>query len=76
MGKQGVSVNMKDPRGKAFMQRLTDSADVFIENYRPGALDKLGLAMPSCRRATRDWCTAPSPRTATPGRMPTAPVSG
>lgn len=43
MGKQGVSVNMKDPRGQAFMQRLCDSADVFIENYRPGALDKLGL---------------------------------
>ena len=43
MGKQGVSVNMKDPRGKAFMDRLCDSADVFIENYRPGALDKLGL---------------------------------
>lgn len=43
MGKQGVSVDMKDPRGKAFMQRLCDSADVFIENYRPGALDKLGL---------------------------------
>lgn len=43
MGKQGVSVNMKDPRGKAFMQRLCDSADVFIENYRPGALDRLGL---------------------------------
>lgn len=43
MGKQGVSVDMKDPRGKDFMQRLCDSADVFIENYRPGALDKLGL---------------------------------
>jgi crotonobetainyl-CoA:carnitine CoA-transferase CaiB-like acyl-CoA transferase len=43
MGKQGVSVNMKDPRGKAFMQKLCDSADVFIENYRPGALEKLGL---------------------------------
>lgn len=43
MGKQGVSVNIKDPRGKAFMQQLCDSADVFIENYRPGALDKLGL---------------------------------
>lgn len=43
MGKRGVSVNMKDPRGKAFMQKLCDSADVFIENYRPGALDKLGL---------------------------------
>ncbi|WP_277183294.1 CaiB/BaiF CoA-transferase family protein [Caballeronia sp. BR00000012568055] len=43
MGKRGVSVNMKDARGKAFMERLCDSADVFIENYRPGALDKLGL---------------------------------
>ncbi len=43
MGKQGVSVNMKDPRGKALIHKLVDSADVFIENYRPGALDKLGL---------------------------------
>jgi crotonobetainyl-CoA:carnitine CoA-transferase CaiB-like acyl-CoA transferase len=43
MGKQGVSVNMRDARGKAFMRKLCDSADVFIENYRPGALDKLGL---------------------------------
>lgn len=43
MGKQGVSVNMRDPRGKEFMQKLCDSADVFIENYRPGALEKLGL---------------------------------
>ncbi|MEX3812665.1 CaiB/BaiF CoA transferase family protein [Paraburkholderia sp. BR13439] len=43
MGKRGVSVDMKDPRGKEFMRRLCDSADVFIENYRPGALDKLGL---------------------------------
>jgi len=43
MGKKGVSVNMKDARGKAFMHKLCDSADVFIENYRPGALDKLGL---------------------------------
>lgn len=43
MGKQGVSVDMKDPRGKALIHKLVDSADVFIENYRPGALDKLGL---------------------------------
>lgn len=43
MGKQGLSVNTKDPRGKALMHKLVDSADVFIENYRPGALDKLGL---------------------------------
>lgn len=43
MGKKGLSVNTKDPRGRALMKKLVDSADVFVENYRPGALDKLGL---------------------------------
>ena len=43
MGKKGLSVNTKDPRGRDLMKRLVDSADVFVENYRPGALDKLGL---------------------------------
>jgi crotonobetainyl-CoA:carnitine CoA-transferase CaiB-like acyl-CoA transferase len=43
MGKRGLCVNLKDPRGLALMHRLTDEADVFVENYRPGALDKLGL---------------------------------
>ncbi|MFT3718932.1 CaiB/BaiF CoA transferase family protein [Pseudorhodoferax sp.] len=43
MGKRGLSVDMRDPRGKALMRKLVDSADVFVENYRPGALDKLGL---------------------------------
>lgn len=59
MGKQGVSVNMKDPRGKDFMQKLCDSADVFIENYRPGALDKLGLgyAALSARNPKLVYCS-------------------
>ncbi len=43
MGKKGLCVNTKDARGRDLMQKLVDSADVFIENYRPGALDKLGL---------------------------------
>jgi len=43
MGKQGLCVNLKDPRGLAMLHKLTDSADVFVENYRPGALDRLGL---------------------------------
>jgi crotonobetainyl-CoA:carnitine CoA-transferase CaiB-like acyl-CoA transferase len=43
MGKQGLCINLKDPRGLALMHKLTDSADVFVENYRPGALTKLGL---------------------------------
>ncbi|BDT68232.1 acetyl-CoA:oxalate CoA-transferase [Comamonadaceae bacterium OS-1] len=43
MGKQGLCINLKDPRGLALMHKLTDSADVFVENYRPGALTQLGL---------------------------------
>jgi crotonobetainyl-CoA:carnitine CoA-transferase CaiB-like acyl-CoA transferase len=43
MGKRGLCVNLKDPRGLELMHRLTDEADVFVENYRPGALEKLGL---------------------------------
>jgi crotonobetainyl-CoA:carnitine CoA-transferase CaiB-like acyl-CoA transferase len=43
MGKRGLCVNLKDQRGLALMHKLTDEADVFVENYRPGALDKLGL---------------------------------
>jgi len=43
MGKKGLCVNTKDARGRELMQKLVDSADVFIENYRPGALEKLGL---------------------------------
>jgi crotonobetainyl-CoA:carnitine CoA-transferase CaiB-like acyl-CoA transferase len=43
MGKQGLCINLKDPRGLEMMHKLTDTADVFVENYRPGALEKLGL---------------------------------
>jgi len=43
MGKRGLCINLKDPRGLEMMHKLTDTADVFVENYRPGALEKLGL---------------------------------
>jgi crotonobetainyl-CoA:carnitine CoA-transferase CaiB-like acyl-CoA transferase len=43
MGKKGLCINLKDPRGLEMMHRLTDTADVFVENYRPGALAALGL---------------------------------
>ena len=43
MGKQGLCVNLKDPRGLRLVHELVRTADVFVENYRPGALHKLGL---------------------------------
>ncbi|MGE0313660.1 MAG: CaiB/BaiF CoA transferase family protein [Lautropia sp.] len=52
MGKRGLCLDMKDPRGVELMRRLVDGADVFVENYRPGALDRLGLGYASL--ATRN----------------------
>ena len=49
MGKQGLCVNVRDPRGLELMHRLVDSADVFVENYRPGALERLGLGYAALR---------------------------
>jgi crotonobetainyl-CoA:carnitine CoA-transferase CaiB-like acyl-CoA transferase len=43
MGKQGLCIDLKDARGLAMMHELVMTADVFVENYRPGALTKLGL---------------------------------
>jgi crotonobetainyl-CoA:carnitine CoA-transferase CaiB-like acyl-CoA transferase len=43
MGKRGLCINLKDKRGLDLMHRLVEKADVFVENYRPGTLDKLGL---------------------------------
>jgi crotonobetainyl-CoA:carnitine CoA-transferase CaiB-like acyl-CoA transferase len=43
MGKEGLCVNLKDKRGLELLHKLVATADVFVENYRPGALDKLGL---------------------------------
>jgi crotonobetainyl-CoA:carnitine CoA-transferase CaiB-like acyl-CoA transferase len=43
MGKQGLCLNVKDKRGLALLHKLISETDVFVENYRPGALDKIGL---------------------------------
>jgi crotonobetainyl-CoA:carnitine CoA-transferase CaiB-like acyl-CoA transferase len=41
--KKSVTLNMKDPRGQEIAKRLALEADVIIENYRPGVLEKWGL---------------------------------
>lgn len=43
MGKRGICVDVKKPAGMEFVRELVSTADVFVENYRPGALARLGL---------------------------------
>ncbi len=41
--KHSLCVDLKNPEGRALVQRLIDGADVVIENFRPGAMDALGF---------------------------------
>ena len=41
--RRSLCVDMKTPEGLALVQRLVARSDILIENFRPGAMDKLGL---------------------------------
>jgi crotonobetainyl-CoA:carnitine CoA-transferase CaiB-like acyl-CoA transferase len=42
-GKRGISIDLKRPEGIDLAWRLIDRMDVLVENFRPGAMDRLGL---------------------------------
>jgi crotonobetainyl-CoA:carnitine CoA-transferase CaiB-like acyl-CoA transferase len=50
--KRSVAVDVRTPDGLAFAKRLVARADVLIENFRPGALDAVGLDYASLREET------------------------
>lgn len=41
--KRTISLDLSKAEGVAVLAELADTADVFVENFRPGALDRLGL---------------------------------
>ena len=49
-GKLGISLDLKQPEGLDLCLRLIDQMDVLIENFRPGAMDKLGLGYGDVRK--------------------------
>ena len=49
--KLGVSLDLKHPDGKALFVEMIRKADVVIENFRPGTMDKLGLGYATLQAA-------------------------
>jgi formyl-CoA transferase len=41
--KRSLAVDLRGDRGREVVRRLVRTADVFVENFRPGAVDRLGL---------------------------------
>lgn len=41
--KKGMTLNLKSEKGKEIFRQLVKDADVVVENYRPGVMDRLGL---------------------------------
>lgn len=41
--KRAIAVDLANPEGAAALRRLAETADIWVENYRPGVLEKFGL---------------------------------
>jgi formyl-CoA transferase len=49
--KQGIALNLKHPRGIQVMRRLVEESDVFVQNFRQGVAERLGLGYDDLRRS-------------------------
>ena len=77
--KLGCTLNLKDPEGKEIFKELVKKADIVIENYRPGTMEKLGLGYDVLKEinpgiiyamgglmSTTGWPDGPATRVGTP----------
>jgi crotonobetainyl-CoA:carnitine CoA-transferase CaiB-like acyl-CoA transferase len=42
-GKRSLALDLKRPEAQVVVQRLAATSDVLVQNFRPGAVDRLGL---------------------------------
>ena len=49
LGKQSLTLDLKNPDSREVIRRRAERADVVVENYRPGAAAKLGIGWPGLK---------------------------
>jgi crotonobetainyl-CoA:carnitine CoA-transferase CaiB-like acyl-CoA transferase len=52
--KRSVVINLKEPRGVALIKRMVAKADVFVQNFRPGAAERMGVGYEAMREIRRE----------------------
>ncbi len=48
-GKRSLALDLKRPESKKIMRKLITGADVLVQNFRPGTMERLGLGEPAVR---------------------------
>ena len=48
--KRSLTLNIKQPEGRTALLKLAASADVFVQNFRPGVVERLGVSEPDVRK--------------------------
>lgn len=52
--KQGITLNLKDDKGKEILKKLISEADVVVQNFKPGTLSKLGFSYEEMKAMKED----------------------
>ena len=53
-GKRAIAIDLQQPEGQAIARELCERADVVVQNFRPGVMDKLGLGYEDIRAMNPD----------------------
>ena len=48
--KRSITIDLKEPRGREVFNRLAAGADVVVQNFRPGVVERLGIGEPDIRK--------------------------
>ena len=73
-GVKSVTLNLKSREGREILHKLVATAEMFGQNFRPGAAEKNGFGYDELRKIIPRWSTSRSRATAPTARMPICPA--